>query len=41
MSVHKRMVNTVDADVKWSYRVGGVAALAISMWYRLYRLGEL
>jgi len=33
MRAQNRMVNTVDPDGKWSYRVGGVAALAIGVAY--------
>ncbi len=33
MSVQKMMVNTIDPDGKWLYRVGGIAALVFGIAY--------
>ena len=33
MSVQKMMVNEVDPDVKWWYRVGGISALVLGIGY--------
>ncbi len=33
MSVQKMMVNTVDPDGKWLYRVGGISALVLGIAY--------
>jgi hypothetical protein len=33
MSVQKMMVNEVDPDVKWLYRVGGISALVLGIGY--------
>lgn len=33
MSVHAKMVNMVDPDSRWMYRVGGIAAIAIGLGY--------
>jgi len=35
MSVQKMMVNAVDADGKWLYRVGGISALVLLSFEKL------
>jgi hypothetical protein len=33
MSTHNAMINTVDPDWKWLYRVGGIAAIVLGIGY--------
>ncbi len=33
MSAQKTMVNTVDPDDKWLYRVGGISAFVLGIGY--------
>jgi hypothetical protein len=37
MSAQKMMVNAVDPDWKWLYRVGGISALVLGLAYIILR----